>query len=426
MQKILKNERGSVALFVLLSALFFLVVVTGVAVSFKNKESQIDSQFEKIKLSYEKDANQVYDEAVNNRFPYIAELRTEEGKTVQPVSNIDNIIALDDFDNKVIIPKGFGIPYDSGTKVEDGVVIEDADSNRSTYGSQFVWVPVGNHIKVTDRVSQTKAMDIELKKYVFNADGTINDELSKLGPKEPITVNNNNYIEVLKNETSNNQHAKDIEAFINSVNRNKGYYIARYEAGVKGTTASSLSLTYTINNEEFNKNCSDKNYLVIKKGIGVWNNLTQQNASILSREMYNIDSDKVNSDLMNDYSWNTTIVYIQKCGNKGEDSLKYSIQRGGRVNVPYPYYLASTGNNTLKMKIGVYEERTEEIPDEYCNIYSMSGSVEEYGTTTCTKEGKPITFYGGDFFYNYYTSARREYEISDGGSAIGFRPILYF
>ena len=66
MQKILKNERGSVALFVLLSALFFLVVVTGVAVSFKNKEAQIDSQFEKIKLSYEKDANQVYNEAVKD------------------------------------------------------------------------------------------------------------------------------------------------------------------------------------------------------------------------------------------------------------------------------------------------------------------------------------------------------------------------
>ena len=64
MQKILKNEKGSVALFVLLSVLFFLVVVTGVAVSFKNKETQIDSQFEKIKLSYEKDANQVYNEAI--------------------------------------------------------------------------------------------------------------------------------------------------------------------------------------------------------------------------------------------------------------------------------------------------------------------------------------------------------------------------
>ena len=72
MQKILKNERGSVALFVLLSALFFLVVVTGVAVSFKNKEAQIDSQIEKIKTSYAKEAEQVYDEKVSRTVTFDA------------------------------------------------------------------------------------------------------------------------------------------------------------------------------------------------------------------------------------------------------------------------------------------------------------------------------------------------------------------
>ena len=65
MQKIVKNEKGSISLFVLLSALFFLVVVTSVGVSLKNKEAGIDAQFEKTKLSYEKDVGneeQVYAE----------------------------------------------------------------------------------------------------------------------------------------------------------------------------------------------------------------------------------------------------------------------------------------------------------------------------------------------------------------------------
>ena len=66
MQKILKNEKGSISLFVLLAALFFLVVVTSVGVSYKNKERSIDSKLEKIKMSYEKDAEQVYNEAVSN------------------------------------------------------------------------------------------------------------------------------------------------------------------------------------------------------------------------------------------------------------------------------------------------------------------------------------------------------------------------
>ncbi|MBR0427941.1 MAG: BspA family leucine-rich repeat surface protein [Clostridia bacterium] len=65
MQKMVKNENGSISLFVLLSALFFLVVVTSVGVSFKNKEASIDAQFEKTKSSYEKDVGneeQVYEE----------------------------------------------------------------------------------------------------------------------------------------------------------------------------------------------------------------------------------------------------------------------------------------------------------------------------------------------------------------------------
>ena len=65
MQKILKNKKGSISLFVLLSSLFFLVVVTSVGISFKNKEASIDSQFEKIKSSYEKDVGneeQIYNE----------------------------------------------------------------------------------------------------------------------------------------------------------------------------------------------------------------------------------------------------------------------------------------------------------------------------------------------------------------------------
>ena len=70
MLKIERNEKGSISLFVLLSALFFLVVVTSVGISFKNKEASIDAQFEKIKTSYEKDVGneeQVYNEEIKKK-----------------------------------------------------------------------------------------------------------------------------------------------------------------------------------------------------------------------------------------------------------------------------------------------------------------------------------------------------------------------
>ena len=69
MQKILKNEKGSISLFVLLSVLFFLVVVTSVGISFKNNERSIDSQFQKKKTSYEKDVgneDSIYNEVFNS------------------------------------------------------------------------------------------------------------------------------------------------------------------------------------------------------------------------------------------------------------------------------------------------------------------------------------------------------------------------
>lgn len=65
MQKILRNRKGSISLFVLLSALFFLVIVTAVAVSLKNKEASVDSQIQKVKASYEKDVGN--EEAVYNQ-----------------------------------------------------------------------------------------------------------------------------------------------------------------------------------------------------------------------------------------------------------------------------------------------------------------------------------------------------------------------
>ena len=65
-----KNQKGSISLFVLLSCLFFLVVVTSVAVSAKNKEAKVDAEIARIKAIYEKDVGN--EEAIYNE--KIAEL----------------------------------------------------------------------------------------------------------------------------------------------------------------------------------------------------------------------------------------------------------------------------------------------------------------------------------------------------------------
>ena len=168
----------------------------------------------------------------------------------------DTTTLEDTYGNQVTIPKGFKIASDSATDVTGGIVIEDA-TYTNTIGSQFVWIPVG---------------------------------------------------------TEKNAIANDIEEFITSVKEiNHGYYIGRYEAGVVDYD-SSVS-TSNSNKTNWTGYTGDNIKLVCKKEQQVWNYVTQNKASELSRDMYGSEA-KVTSDLINSYAWDTAIVFIQECGTE--------------------------------------------------------------------------------------------------------------
>ena len=66
----LRNKRGAISLFVLLSLLFFLVIVTGVATSTKNKETKTNAGIARVKAIYEKDIGneqQIYNKKVQQQ-----------------------------------------------------------------------------------------------------------------------------------------------------------------------------------------------------------------------------------------------------------------------------------------------------------------------------------------------------------------------
>ena len=179
-----------------------------------------------------------------------------DSKTNGTVFN--DVTTLEDtYGNQVKIPKGFKIANDSATDVTGGIVIEDA-TYTNTIGSQFVWIPVG---------------------------------------------------------TEKNAIANDIEEFITSVKEiNHGYYIGRYEAGVVDYD-SSVSTSNSNNKTNWTRYTGDNIKLVCKKEQQVWNNVTQNKASELSRDMYGSEA-KVTSDLINSYAWDTAIVFIQECGTE--------------------------------------------------------------------------------------------------------------
>ena len=313
----------------------------------------------------------------------------------------------DENENEIRVPKGFKIAADSGLNVTEGIVIEDNDIKTgigNNRGNQYVWVPVGNGIKKSDGTT----VDITLGRYTF-ADGTNDkDANGNVLAKGTATLKQDaaNYTqEVIINSyykelaTSRvgvassgtdglNTTALNLKGFVDSVKANGGYYISRYEAsyGTDGKANSKVSDT-----------CG---YSTPNKEGQLWNNITQINAAIASRNLYNT----VNSDLINSYAWDTAIVYIQNFSGDTDYSKQNSLNTR----------LANTGVNN----------------DEKCKINDMASNIWEWTTEYCTSTGSsratPCTTRGGHYFFSSsYTDSRNDNNATSSSDYISFRCALY-
>lgn len=350
-----------------------------------------------------------------NKVVKISEIKTKPNEEVVPVSKYTKIVAEDELGNKIIIPKGFGITNDSCTNVEQGIVIEDADNSRETKGSQFVWIPVGD-INVSESINPSGTLHISLARYMFDDQtGVGNIVQEQVGPNYTATTSSSaidNFYEFADdtesrnviNKTYNNDKAYNLSKFVESAIKNGGYYIGRFEAGIKGTTSSSTSefITGTVS-----KNSTTNAQIIVKANVGVWNNITQKNASTVSKNMYS-NSEDISSDLTNSYAWDTAIMFIEKCGTNNN-----------YANFHHPYNgLIATGYNGPSGT------------DKQCNIFDMGGDVSEWNTETFNQNrGESIR--GGDVLYNTRTvksrlyPTYRQYQTDYCMSWLGFRPIVY-
>ena len=322
-------------------------------------------------------------------------------KTKGTVFN-DTTTLEDTYGNQVTIPKGFKIADDSATEVTGGIVIEDA-TYTNTIGSQFVWIPVGTGENAIKKANK-ETVEIELGRYNFtkNSDGTITTSEYSGSYTEDTTASHDS--------SRGNAIAKDIEKFKTSANSNHGYYIGRYEAGVVDYN-SSVSTSNSNNETNWTGYTGDNIKLVCKKEQQVWNYVTQNKASELSRNMYGSEA-KVTSDLINSYAWGTAIVFIQQCGTESNSST-YS-HTVGQSSTSTPQ---TTGTNILKATSKV---------DKQCNIFDMAGNCFEWTTETSSNSYNPCVTRGGTYdnssgHTNYHTNSNTSY----ANSYHSFRPLLY-
>ena len=255
-------------------------------------------------------------------------------------------------DGEVWIPEGFKVAEDSASTVQGGVVIEDKD------GNQFVWVPV--------------ATLADYKRTWYTGYDSFS-EYSEALPEDEKT----------------------------SVERYKGFYIGRYEAGDKESTVaktlrSSNDVTKTV---------------TIKANQAPYNYVTRTEAVSLAEGFATKQGYKAKTKLVSSYAWDTTIAFLQKVNS----DYGSSSEEGNYYNTTFSY-TDITGASQIKAESSTVIVPTGQTTP-VCNIYDMGGNVWERTTESYSNTYYPYARRGGGYnssFANYPAGGR------DGGSDVAF------
>ena len=271
-------------------------------------------------------------------------------------------------DGKVWIPEGFKIAKGSASTVQGGVVIEDKD------GNQFVWVPV--------------ATLADYKRTWY----TEYDSFSS-------------YSEALPEDEKT------------SVERYKGFYIGRYEAGDKESTGTTKATFRTSSSDASNS-------VTIKADQVPYNYVTRTQAVSLAEGFATKQGYKAKTKLVSSYAWDTTIAFIEKTVN----NYGSSSSQGNYSNTSVTYKDITDESKPEKTKaenssLLVATGQTTPV----CNIYDMGGNVFELTTEFSSDTYNPYVRRGGSYLSTFAGSPAGDRNNLSGvaNDFFGFRLTLF-
>ena len=281
------------------------------------------------------------------------------------VNQFKDVYELTYSDGIVYMPEGFKIAKGSASTVQGGVVIEDKD------GNQFVWVPV--------------ATIADYKRTWYTGDGT----LSK-------------YSEALPEDEKT------------SVEKYKGFYIGRYEAGDKDSTEASTPALRT-------RSSSTSNKISIKANQAPYNYVTRTQAVSLAEGFATKQGYKAKTKLVSSYAWDTTIAFLQKVNS----DYGSSSEEGNYKNITFSYTDITGASQTKASGSEVLVPTGQTTP--VCNIYDMGGNVWEWTTESYSNTNSPSALRGGGCNHNFANSPAgiRSHSSGTANADLGFRLTLF-
>ena len=243
----------------------------------------------------------------------------------EPVEILDNTTTVkDDLQNDVVIPGGFGIASDSGTKVEEGIVIEDAS------GNQFVWIPTGTY-NVSTTINSSGKLTNNLTRRTFSSGGAT--EVSGDSAIESYF-----YGEGDSRSVASGQIGAFKASAESTTNGGKGgFYIGRYEQGTGN---------------------------VIQAGVAPYVDITRDNAKKQAEAICS-SNNNVESELISSYAWDTALNFI--CQTNVASGEGYNLA----ITTSSTYGNLGTGS---KKNTGAY------TADNYSNIHDLLGNCFEWTT----------------------------------------------
>ncbi len=393
-----KNDKG-ITLIALVVTIIVLIILATVSINMVVGENGLIKKAEQARDAYEESSKKEV-EGINTM---LEEMMKETGVGPHGLPLVDtlgressNVVlestvnAEDVNGNKIVVPRGFFVRTDLGTKVNDGIVIEDKQRN------QFVWVP---------------CTEEQYKKHEYknqNADDTKGSTPDS--GENPWKTHQYRHYTDWTEEGGNKE----------SVKENGGFYVGRYEAGVPKN--ASFYVDKNSENKEYNrdsgtthsKNVSQENVTklkpVSKQGVQAWNYISQTNAIEVSKNMYSgaESSYGVTSSLIDGIAWDRTVEWI--AGEKEKASIVIDSKKYGNytdtTNITLPeetlyaqHALATAKNNS--------NSRATIISNKYKTGAQQLGEIELNNTEESTKYNSADYTNGEKYTLENYTLSRR-------------------